>query len=117
MPHGQSTRNLLTGKSSVSTSRSGAKVALRLIRMISLSCCNVEVNHAKRLSSLLFNSFSCLQSCAVQQLRVLAEDLVRRAPGDGEEVEHPQTLAFGNHVETVVRDGPRRGEARDTGML
>ena len=48
---------------------------------------------------------------------MLAEDLVRRAPGDGEEVEHPQTLAFGNHVETVARDGPRRGDARDTGML
>ena len=51
------------------------------------------------------------------QLHVLVEDGVRRARVEHEEVEHPHTLAVGNHVEAVGRAGPRRGDARDTGML
>ena len=51
------------------------------------------------------------------QLHVQAEDHVRHEREEGDEEEHPSTLAVGNHVETVARDGPRRGDARDTGML
>ena len=51
------------------------------------------------------------------QLHVLVEEGVRRARVEHEEVEHPHTLAVGNHVEDVARAEPQRGDARDTGML
>ena len=62
---------------------------------------------------------SALQ-CARAGLLLLAlrhEDVVRGAADEDHDVEHPIALAIGYHVEAVARDGPRRGDARDTGML
>ena len=117
MSHGQSTSNLLTGMSSVSTSCIIAKFELRAIRTVGMSCCNVEVDHTQRLSSLLLDNSSCLLSCALQQ-HLLVENDVRGTEVEGHEEEHPITLALRNHVEDTAERGHERERQRaETGML
>ena len=82
-----------------------------------MSCCNVLVVLLMLWATWDLGIRQNTLSSIVLQLHVLVEEGVRQAQVEHKEVEHPHTLAIGNHVETVARDGPRRGDARDTGML
>ena len=63
------------------------------------------------------SALQCARAGLLLLLALRHEDVVRGAADEDHEVEHPIALAIGYHVETVARDGPRRGDARDTGML
>ena len=85
--------------------------------MIRLSCCTMLVVLATLWWSWNLGIQNTLVSSITQQLHVLVEEVIRRAQDEHKEVEHPHTLRLGNHVEAVARAGPRRGDARNTGML
>ena len=79
-----------------------------------MSCCNVLVVLLMLWATWDLGIRQNTLSSIVLQLHVLVEEGVRRAQVEHKEVEHPHTLAIGNHVKTVDQAGPRCGDARTT---